>query len=266
MLQPLLNGVLRRAARHSRSKPFAMRNAAPLVSFTFDDVPDSPYSNGAAVLEDHGGRGTFYIADGTLGAVDTHWRVIGRDQVSALHARGHEIGCHTFSHVGVDRLDAVALDEECRRNREALRELCPGIMITNFCYPFGRASLPRKRQLETRFDTCRGIYEGVNSGIADLGLLRVIELYDRTLSREKLERTLRETRERNGWLIFYTHDVAETPSWIGCSPRLLRETLQAVAAEGMECLTVRKPPNKTMSTARRIIDNAAPRATSNAAS
>jgi peptidoglycan/xylan/chitin deacetylase (PgdA/CDA1 family) len=127
MLQPLLNGVLRRAARHSRSKPFAMRNAAPLVSFTFDDVPDSPYSNGAAVLEDHGGRGTFYIADGTLGAVDTHWRVIGRDQVSALHARGHEIGCHTFSHVGVDRLDAVAPDEECRRNREALRELCPGI-------------------------------------------------------------------------------------------------------------------------------------------
>ena len=44
---------------------------------------------------------------------------------------------------------------------------------------------------------------------------------------------------RNGWLIFYTHDVAETPSWIGCSPRLLRDTLQAVAAEGMECLTVR---------------------------
>jgi peptidoglycan/xylan/chitin deacetylase (PgdA/CDA1 family) len=239
MLQPLLNGVLRRAARHSRSKPFALRNAAPLVSFTFDDVPDSAYTNGAAVLEDHGVRGTFYVATGILGAADTHWRVIGRDQVSALHARGHEIGCHTFSHIGVDQLDARALDEECRRNQETLRELCPGIKITNFCYPFGRVSYPRKRQLETRFDTCRGIYEGVNSGIADLGLLRVIELYDRTLTREKLERTLRETRERNGWLIFYTHDVAETPSWIGCSPRLLRETLQAVAAEGMECLTVR---------------------------
>jgi peptidoglycan/xylan/chitin deacetylase (PgdA/CDA1 family) len=216
-----------------------MRNTAPLVSFTFDDVPDSAYTNGAAVLEDHGARGTFYIATGILGAADTHWRVIGGDQVSALRARGHEIGCHTFSHIGVDKLDALALDEECRRNRETLRELCPGIRITNFCYPFGRVSYPRKRQLETRFDSCRGIYEGVNSGIADLGLLRVIELYDRTLTREKLERTLRETRESNGWLIFYTHDVAETPSWIGCSPRLLRETLQAVAAEGMECLTVR---------------------------
>ncbi len=95
-----------RAARHSRSKPFAMRNTAPLVSFTFDDVPDSAYTNGAAVLEQHGVRGTFYIATGTLGAADSHWRVIGRDQVRALHERGHEIGCHTFSHVGVDRLDA----------------------------------------------------------------------------------------------------------------------------------------------------------------
>jgi peptidoglycan/xylan/chitin deacetylase (PgdA/CDA1 family) len=239
MLQPLVNGVLRRAARYSCSKPFAMRNTAPLVSFTFDDVPDSAYTNGAAVLEDHGVRGTFYVAGGILGDTDTHWRVIDRAQVSALHARGHEIGCHTFSHIGVDKLGSQVMEEECRRNRETLHQLCPGVEITNFCYPFGRVSYPRKRQLETQFDTCRGIYEGVNSGIVDLALLRVIELYDRTLTAEKLERTLRETRERNGWLIFYTHDVAENPSWIGCAPRLLRETVQAVQAAGMQCLTVR---------------------------
>jgi peptidoglycan/xylan/chitin deacetylase (PgdA/CDA1 family) len=239
MLQPLVNGVLRRAARHSCSKPFAMHNPAPLVSFTFDDVPDSAYINGAAILEDHGMRGTFYIAAGILGDTDAHWRVIDRTQVSALHARGHEIGCHTFSHIGVDQLDADAVVEECRRNRETLHQLCAGAEITNFCYPFGRVSYPRKRQLEAQFDTCRGIYEGVNSGIVDLALLRVIELYDRTLTAEKLERTLRETRERNGWLIFYTHDVAENPSWIGCSPRLLRQTVQAVQAAGMQSLTVR---------------------------
>jgi peptidoglycan/xylan/chitin deacetylase (PgdA/CDA1 family) len=240
MLQPLFNGVLRKAARHSRSKPFAMRNTAPLVSFTFDDVPASAFTNGAAILEQHDARGTFYIASGILGDMDAHWRVIDRDQVRALYDHGHEIGCHTFSHVRVDKLDARVMDEECRRNGEALRELCPDIEITNFCYPFGRVSLPRKRQLEGRFDSCRGIYEGINAGIVDLALLRVIELYDRTLSRDKLERVLRETRERNGWLIFYTHDVAETPSWIGCSPRLLRETVAAVQAENMRCLPIRE--------------------------
>ncbi len=239
MLQPLVKGVLRRAERHTRSKPFAMRNAAPLVTFTFDDVPDSAYINGAAVLDERGLRGTFYVASGTCGSMDQHWRVIGEDQVRALYDCGHEIGCHTFSHVRVEDLDARSMEEECRQNLRRLRELCPGIALTNFCYPFGRASLPRKVQLQKRFDSCRGIYEGINAGIADLGMLRVIELYDRTLTPDRLKRALRETRERNGWLIFATHDVAEMPSWIGCSPRLLRETVAAVLAENMQCLPIR---------------------------
>jgi peptidoglycan/xylan/chitin deacetylase (PgdA/CDA1 family) len=239
VLQPLVKGVLRRAARHTRSKPFVMRNTAPLVSFTFDDVPDSAYINGAAVLDERGLRGTFFVASGTCGSMDTHWRVIGGDQVRALYDGGHEIGCHTFSHVRVEDLDARRMEEECGQNLRRLRELCPGIALTNFCYPFGRASLPRKLQLQKRFDTCRGVYEGINAGTADLGMLRVIELYDRTLTPDKLRRALHETRERNGWLIFVTHDVADTPSWIGCSPRLLRETVAAAQAENMQCLPIR---------------------------
>lgn len=240
MLQSFFEGVLRKAARHHRSKPFAMRNAAPLVSFTFDDVPNSAYTNGAAILEQYGLRGTFYIAAGTLGRLEKDWRVIDRDQVGALHQRGHEIGCHTLSHVSIDKIDARRMDEECRRNREALRELCVGVEIANFCYPFGRVSLPRKLQLIERFDSCRGIYEGINAGTIDLGMLRVIELYDRTLTGEKLRRVLRENRDRNGWLIFYTHDVAESPSWIGCSPQMLRATLEAVQVAEMPCLPVRE--------------------------
>jgi peptidoglycan/xylan/chitin deacetylase (PgdA/CDA1 family) len=235
----LCSGILRRAARHYRSKPFTMRNTAPLVSFTFDDVPDSAYSNGAAVLENNGARGTFYIASGTLGSADTHWRVIDREQVRALYDQGHEIGCHTFSHVAVERLSARALEEECRRNHKMLLDVCPDIRLTNFCYPFGRASLTRKLELQKQFDSCRGIYEGINAGTIDLGMLRVIELYDRTLTPEKLQNVLRETRARNGWLIFYTHDVETPPSWIGCSPRLLQTVVEAVQAEGMPCLTIR---------------------------
>jgi peptidoglycan/xylan/chitin deacetylase (PgdA/CDA1 family) len=239
VMQPIVKGVLRRAARHTRSKPLAMRNIAPLVSFTFDDVPDSAYLNGAAVLDRHGVRGTFYVASGICGSKDTHWRVIGEDQVRNLHDAGHEIGCHTFSHVRVEDLDAQRMDQECDTNLRRLREFCPGIALTNFCYPFGRASLPRKVQLQKRFDSCRGIYEGINAGTADLGMLRMIELYDRTLTKDKLRRALDETQERNGWLIFATHDVADPPSWIGCSPRLLDDVVTAVMAENMTCLPIR---------------------------
>lgn len=240
MLRMLLAGVSRKAARHHCSKPFRMRNSEPLVSFTFDDVPDSAYLNGGAILEEYGCRGTFYIAAGTCGVRDTHWRVIERDQVSDLHARGHEIGCHTYSHVNVETLDEASMEQECRQNDALLHQLCDDIHVTNFCYPFGRLSFARKGQLQKRFDTCRGVYEGINAGTIDLGLLRVIELYDRTLTEDKLQRVLRETRRRQGWLIFYTHDVADPPSWIGCSPALMRSTIDAVRRQGMACVTIRE--------------------------
>ena len=108
--------------------------------------------------------------------------------------------------------------------------------MTNFCYPYGCVSLLRKLQLQKRFDTCRGIYEGINAGIVDLGLLKVIELYDRTLTRDKLRHVLRRARDRNGWVIFYVHDVAEQPSptWAAhrrcCAPlsrRFARSTCRA---------------------------------------
>jgi len=236
----VVRGVLKRAARYLHSKRLVMRNATPLVSFTFDDVPESAFTNGAAILEDYGIRGTFYIAAGTSGAIDTHWRVIDHEQIQALHRRGHEIGCHTYSHARVDMLDGRAMQEECDRNAAALSKLCPGIQLTNFCYPCGQASLPRKLQLLKRFDSCRGCFEGINTGVVDLGLLSVIELYERKLTPDDVRRLVHETRDCNGWLILYTHDVAETPSWIGCSPKLLRTAIEAAQEAKIPCLTIRE--------------------------
>jgi peptidoglycan/xylan/chitin deacetylase (PgdA/CDA1 family) len=238
MIPPLRIRIKRRIARHLPTKLLAMRNSAPLVSFTFDDVPDSAYLNGAALLEEYGLRGTFYIASGTCGKRDTYWRIIGRDQVRDLHQRGHEIGCHTFAHRAVDDLDARELDHECRRNLENLRDCCPDIELTSFCYPFGCVSLPRKLQLQKQFHTCRGIFEGINSGLIDLALLKVIELYDRTLSRDKLNHVFRLAREKNGWIIFYAHDVAERPTHMGCSPALLRTVIEEIQMNQIACCTV----------------------------
>lgn len=238
MIPSLGTRLRRRVARHLATKPFLMRNNTPLVSFTFDDVPETAYKNGARVLDEHAIRGTFYIASGTSGMRDTYWRVIGRNQIRDLHDRGHEIGCHTFSHRAVDQLDEGELDEECKRNFDNLYSLCPGIDLTNFCYPFGCVSLLRKLQLQKRFHTCRGIFEGINSGLIDLSLLKVIELYDRTLTRDKLYHVLRKARKNNGWVIFYAHDVARTPTHMGCTPALLHSTIEEVRKHGIPCVSV----------------------------
>jgi peptidoglycan/xylan/chitin deacetylase (PgdA/CDA1 family) len=240
MLQNIMAHASRQMARQYRSKPFQMKNCAPLVSFTFDECPDSAFKNGASILEDHGLRGTYYVAAGKSDADDTYWHVINPQQIRALYERGHEIGCHTYSLVNIETVNTKFLDEECRKNHNLLRRLCGDIRLTNFCYPFGRVSFSNKLQLQKRFDSCRGNYEGVNVGTIDLGLLKVVELYNRTLTTEKLQHVLRETREHNGWVIFCMHDVDDPPTFMGCSPALLRSTIEMVQKMGISCVTVRE--------------------------
>jgi hypothetical protein len=46
--------VSHRMATHFSVESFRLRNEAPMVSFTFDDIPKSAATTGAGILEDHG--------------------------------------------------------------------------------------------------------------------------------------------------------------------------------------------------------------------
>jgi len=212
---------------HLHVEAFRLRNETPMVSFTFDDVPKSAASVGAAILEAHDVHGTFYVIGSQVGTSSPLWDMVDGEDVVALHRRGHEIACHTFSHKRACDLDAETLNAEIERNQQYLRSLDSSIRIENFAYPFGYGSFVRKRQLKTAFKSCRSIVPGVNSGTVDLQFLRAMPLIDRRIDREGIERALDEARTNNGWLIFYTHDVADGPSPYGCSPALLNEALEA---------------------------------------
>ncbi len=240
LLKRLTLSASRGAARYIPTRRVPLRNTRPLLSITFDDVPDSAASNGAAVLDAHGVKGTFYIAPGILGQQDEHWRVVCAEKVAELHRRGHEIGCHTYSHVKVQNLTRTQALEETRKTRAALRGICGDGEFTNFAYPFGVVSMPRKIQLQSEFTSCRGIYQEMNCGTVDPGLLRAFELYDRTSSEADINRLMDAAVRCNGWLILYTHDVIDDPSWIGCTPRHLDMTLQAAKAHGVDCVSIRE--------------------------
>ena len=239
--------ISNRLARHLRVDSFRLRNDTPMVSFTFDDIPKSAATTGAGILEDHGARGTFYIAGGQVGVTSPNWPGVDAQDIVALHRKGHEIGCHTFSHKRTCDLDAQSLAEEIERNRRYLRTLDPSIKTENFAYPFGYGSLLRKRQLRTAFRSCRGIVRGVNHGTVDLQFLRAVPLVDLHINRDGIERAFDEAQINNGWLIFYTHDVTDRPSPYGCSPALVNHALEAASrrqipvlntAEALRCAGV----------------------------
>jgi peptidoglycan/xylan/chitin deacetylase (PgdA/CDA1 family) len=227
-----------RMAMHLRVEPFRMRNATPMVSFTFDDVPKSAATVGAAILEAHGAHGTYYVIGSQVGASSSLWDMVDSDDIVALHRGGHEIACHTFSHKRACDLDAETLSAEIEHNQQYLRSLDASIRIENFAYPFGYGSFVRKRQLKTVFKSCRSIVPGVNSGDVDLQFLRATPLIDRRIDRDGIERAFDQAETTNGWLIFYTHDVADEPSLYGCSRALLNEALEAASRRKIPVLNM----------------------------
>jgi hypothetical protein len=78
----------------------------------------------------------------------------------------------------------------------------------------------------------------VNSGTVDLQFLRAMPLIDRRIDRAGIERAFDEAQTHNGWLIFYTHDVADEPSPYGCSPSLLNEALEAASRRKIPVLNM----------------------------
>jgi peptidoglycan/xylan/chitin deacetylase (PgdA/CDA1 family) len=184
-----------RLAKHFRVEPLRLRNEAPMVSFTFDDIPKSAATTGAGILEDHGVLGTFYISGGLVGTTSSpHWAAVDVPEIVDLHRRGHEIGCHTFSHSRTCDLDAAALTAEIEQNRRYLLSVDPSIKIKNFAFPFGYESFGRKHQLKAAFQSSRSILPGVNSGTVDLQFLRAMPLIHR--SRHNRARARRDANQQ----------------------------------------------------------------------
>jgi peptidoglycan/xylan/chitin deacetylase (PgdA/CDA1 family) len=230
--------VSHRLATHLSVEPFRMLNDTPMVSFTFDDIPKSAAVTGARMLEDCGARGTFYVSGGLVGTASPDWAGADAGDIIELHHNGHEIGCHTFSHQRACDLDAESLAAEIARNRRYLRALDPSIVVENFAYPYGYGSFGRKGQLKQAFQSCRSIVPGINSDTVDLQFLRAMPLIECHIGFDEIDRAFDEAQTYNGWLIFYTHDVADGPSAYGCSPALIGHALKAASRRNIPILNM----------------------------
>jgi peptidoglycan/xylan/chitin deacetylase (PgdA/CDA1 family) len=222
-----------------RNKGLAINTARPIVSFTFDDAPRSSANIGANILESAGLCGTFYVAGSLCGSEQDGRPYLSPDDLVTLHRHGHELACHTYSHCLVSTLTSTELDTELKKNQAFISELCGDVHLSNFAYPFGDVSLRRKRQLQAIYSTCRGIVPGVNSGIADLGLLKAVALYSVARKDHKVQDYLDQASKERGWLIFYTHDVDQQPSAWGASIDQFEHAVAGAVERGYEVLTVR---------------------------
>ncbi len=208
----------------------ALTTDVPLVSFTFDDVPDSALDEGAAILERHGVRGTFYIAGGLAGQVEPERVLIAPDGCRELAERGHEVGCHTFSHRRIRDIPRSELPQDLDRNAAYLAGAGVAPPPVNFAFPYNAAWPLARAEFRRRFRSCRGAGEAINRGRVDPLMLKAVEIRQPDAQARALTRWIDEVAEAPGWLVFFTHDIAARPTTHGCTP----ETFERLVAYAVE--------------------------------
>lgn len=232
----LYGKLRRRAARLIHRRPLARAPNRPLLSVSFDDAPLTAAVAGAAILEARGVRGTYYVSAGLAGLEAPMGVCAEAADYRRLAAAGHEIACHTYSHLDCGRVSGTAADAEAQRNAEALAEWgAPA--PDSFAYPYGDVSPGPKRALARRFSTLRGLHHGLIEQGADLNQAPAVGV-EGAEGEATARRWLDRARVRSAWLILYTHDVAADPSPWGCTPQALERLLDAAIDQGFQVDTV----------------------------
>ena len=225
--------------RQVRLKTARSRLSAPVASFTFDDFPRSAWTVGGPILARHAAKATYYVAGRFCDRHEDGLDYYGREDLRALYAAGHEVGCHTFSHRHCPDTPSRELDADWDRNGVFVREVLGDVRMTSFAYPYGNASPRTKALAGRRFAVSRGIRSGVNGRTLDLGQLKAVPLEIRSWTAGAVEREVELARRTGGWIVFFSHDVSDAPSPYGATPAMLEHALDQVKTAGIEILPVK---------------------------
>ncbi len=232
-----LKGKLRRRlVRLVARKPAPAQAARPMVSFCFDDAPVTAARVGAAVLEARGLRGVYYFAAGLADSDGPMGRFAGAQDALRLSEAGHEIGCHTFSHLDCGQAGGAQVADEIDRNTAALKAW--GVPpAESFAYPYGDVSAPAKRALAGRFKSLRALHHGVVVKGSDLNQMPAVGI-EGVDGEATASHWMAQAKAQNAWLILYTHDVADDATRWGCTPGALERLTAKAMLDGFDVVTV----------------------------
>lgn len=245
MLSSLHNVISKISGRLPGNLGIRLDNA-PLCTFTFDDCPRSALENAGAILERHGLVGTFFVAGATLEQPSGQHAMLGSADLKTLVRRGHELGCHSYSHRSLRSTPIEEMRADLDRNREVLLRASGVESLTSFAYPYGEANWTAKTEIAKRFAVARGVRPGINGRILDLAQLRSVCIQAEKFSERQIQSLIQRTLRTRGWLIFCTHEVESSPSSFGCTERQFERTLEMVVASKIEVLSMRSAVGRIM--------------------
>ena len=221
---------------YSRRVPLG--GCGPIVSFCFDDFPRTALTVGGPILKGFGVVGTYYAAVGLMNTTNHLGEQFHREDLDAVLADGHELASHTFSHISCRSTSPTAFLADIQKGRHAIEQLTGKADSGNFAFPFGEFTLRAKRVVGAEAVSCRSTWNGLNGPYVDLNLLRAYSLYGGRDEHALVRKLILDNEQKKSWLIFYSHDVQDSPSRFGCTPALLEFAVSSVFETSARILTV----------------------------
>ena len=219
-------------------RPVEMKNTAPLISFTFDDFPQSALQVGGKILRAYGVAGTYYVSLGLLNRDEPTGRICSSTELTEVLAQGHELGCHTFGHCDAWETDSCSFEESIMANRLALKQIIPVSDFMTMSYPISMPRPDTKRRMGKHFAGCRGGGQRFNLGTVDLNYLYSFFLEQSKDAPGTIWEMIDRNRVDGGWLIFATHDVTPRPTRFGCTPEFFDEVVSRAVKSGAQIIPV----------------------------
>lgn len=234
-----------------KARPTKCNLKAPLVSFSFDDAPKTSVSVGAKMLEDAGAVATFYLTGSHCGQSFEGIEQYSQDDIQTLANNGHEIACHSFSHSRFRGASESEMAEDLAQNQRFFANALnnPNFSFDSFAYPYGEFDAKSREYIGERYLNARGVYRGVNHGVLDFANLKTTPLEKRRFSSNYLQKHLKTAQNKNGWVVFFTHDIADDCSIYGSTPDIIAQTIEAVRALDIEIVTVREGAKRILARA-----------------
>ena len=235
---PSLKGKLRRRlVRLYRRGVATGALERPMVSFSFDDTPASAVRVAGPMLTERGLKGTYFFCAGLAGTSAHMGDYAARGDMLAVDAAGHEVACHTYSHLDCGQANGAAVAADLDHNARTIREWGVAQPMETFAYPFGDVGFPAKAEVAKRFSLSRALHHGLIESGADLNQAPAIGIegtHGEALAHEWIGRA----KQRRAWLILFTHGVGETHTPFGASTTAFAGLMDRTISEGFDIVTV----------------------------
>jgi len=230
--------IARRLTQWRVADPVAKQPNRPIVSFTFDDFPKSAADIGAQIIQDAGGRATYYACTSFMNKTTSTGEQFGRAEIEALTKAGHEIGAHSHTHLDCSKAQVNQVRSDIQVNLAHLNDL--GVKdIQSFAYPYGETQHALKHALKSEFLTARGVLAGENTPRADRMQLRALEISGQDWTVQRARKAIDAAKTSPAWIVIFTHDVTTSPSDYGTTPQALKDLAQAAQDIGAEIITMK---------------------------